>query len=438
MVRKRNILILLAMVTLLLCGCSSGGVSDLYCLPKRSEEYTNLQSVLQSALANLEYSAPLKGDNQQTVQSVDLDGDGESEYVVFAQDNSDKPLQMLLFAGDGEKYELIDAVVSAGSDFDQVEYIEMDGRPGYEIVVGRQISNQVARSVSVFTYDQGKLVQLMSANYSEFYCCDLDEDGRSELLLLRSGETGGGIFQAYSLKDQGEIQTQEVSMSVAAENILRIVEGSLEDGVKAIYVASTPSGGNGIITDVFTMNGGVLNNISVSEDSGVSTQTMREYDIYASDIDGDGILELPKILRMQTADGAASTLGQYLIRWYSLRSDGTQVDKMFTYHNFVGGWYMELESVLVPWYNVTQKGSGFEFSLWSEGYRDSQKLMTLYVLTGQKREEQAIKENRFVLYRGDTIIYAANLEAISTTYNMTKESVIKAFHLIGEDGTGSD
>lgn len=431
MVRKLKTVLVLAVAALLLGGCAMTSVSDLYCLPKRSEEYTNLQTVLAKVMSGRVYSAPLTGDNQQTVQAVDLDGDGVSEYVVFAKGTSDKPLQLLIFAGDGETYELLDTIESTGSDFDQVEYICMDERAGYEIVVGRQVSDQVARSVAVYTLRDGRMEQLLSDNYSEFLCSDLDGNGRSEVVILRDGDDDNGVALLYSISGLSLKCTEPVRMSAPAGSILRLVEASLEDGKKAVYAASFTA--EGVVTDVFTLSGGALHNISYSEEAGSSISTLRGYEVYAGDIDGDGVLELPELLPMADAGEISRSAGQYLIRWYSLNSDGTQVDKLYTYHNFNGGWYLELDGALVRRFSVVQKGSSFEFRLWNEEVTESQKLMTVYVLTGQKREEQSVSENRFVLLRGDTTIYAANLEAVSATYSMTKESIVQSFHMIQED-----
>ena len=147
--RKWSLQAVLGAVILLLTACNMRTVEDLYCVPKRSEEFTNLQSVMDAAMAGLEYSSPLSGEHQQTVQMADLDGDGEEEYLLFAKGSAEKPLKILIFSGDGESYELLDTIESNGSAFDQVEYIRMNDRPGYELVVGCQVSDQVLRSVSV-------------------------------------------------------------------------------------------------------------------------------------------------------------------------------------------------------------------------------------------------------------------------------------------------
>lgn len=433
MLKKWNMALILAAMVLLLTGCAINGVSDLYCPPKRSENYTNMQSLIQSAMTGSEYSAPVSGDNQQTVQSVDLDGDGIVEYLLFARDSSDRPLKIYVFSGDGENYSLLDTIEGTGSAYDQVEYIQMDEKPGYEIVVGRQVSDQVVGSVSVYTLSAGQMEQIMTTNYSEFLTCDLDGNGRSDLFVLRPGESGNGLAALYSMVNGVMERSQEVSMSEPSENIKRMMFGYLQDGVRAVYVASAVTDSSGIITDVFAVTSGQLSNVTFSNESGTSVQTLRNHYVYADDIDNDGVLELPDLISIQTFDENLELENRYIIRWYAMTSGGEEVEKMHTYHNFVGGWYLELDSALVGELSIEQKGSSYEFGIWDEEEAQVQRLMTIYVLTGQKREEQAVTDNRFVLLRGESTVYAAVLGVASAKYGMTKDTLIGSFHLILQD-----
>ena len=104
--RKRITFWLLIMVAILLSGCSVRTIDQMYCLPKRSEGYLNLQSAMDEAMVGLEYHAPISGSNQQPVQTADLDGDGDMEFLVFARGNDKKPLKILIFTNDKENYYL--------------------------------------------------------------------------------------------------------------------------------------------------------------------------------------------------------------------------------------------------------------------------------------------------------------------------------------------
>ena len=230
----------------------------------------------------------------------------------------------------------------------------------------------------------------------------------------------------------GSIQrTQEVSLSASVDSIKRIVLGKLNDGLFAVYVASGLDE-NTIITDACALIEGQLTNVSLSAESGTSVQTVRNYYVYADDIDSDGILELPRLVSL-AAGNAETEETQYVIQWYALNSDGTTVDKQVTYHNFEGHWYLQVDPQIAGDLTAVQRGNSYEFGRWNEKKQESQKLLTLYVLTGQRREEQAVEDNRFVVYKNESTIYAVKLEVASAAYGMTQESLIDSFHLIIDD-----
>ena len=428
MIRKiRFVAIILA--ALLLSGCMAT-LDQMYCLPHRSEEVQNLQSVLNKAMAGLEFCAPLSGENQQTVQTADLNGDGIPEILVFAKGSVDKPLKILVFSQTSGTYVLDTVIESNGFAFDQVEYVQLDGIPGMEIVVGCQVSHQVLRNVSVYRYS-GTVQKLFTANYSKFLAVDLDQDALHELLILRPGQSDSdnGVAELYGVEDGIISRSNEATLSEPVDNLKRILSSKLQGGEPAVYVASAVDD-HAIITDVFAMVDGVFRNVSLSNESGTSVQTLRNYYVYATDIDNDGVVEIPDLIQMTPLETARSGERQYLIRWYSMNLDGSEVDKLFTFHNYLGGWYFQLNRDWVSRITVTQKGNAFEFYIWNETFDVSEKMLTIYVLRGPDREQLAEDQDRFVLYRGESVVYSAALEAGASGYGIKKENVIHGFHLI--------
>ena len=432
MVKKGIFWILVIGMAALLCGCNIRTIDELYCPPNRSEDYMNLQTAMNAAMTDLEYHAPISGENQQNVQMTDLNGDGVMEYLLFARGNGEKPLKILIFTCVDDEFILVDTIESYGTAFEQVQYVKMSEREGYDLVVGYQVSNQVVRTVSVYTFSNSHMEKVLTTGYSRFVCQDLDNNGLSELLILRPAEdvTQAGIAELYRMSDGVIERFPEVSMSEPVDHIKRIMVSRLNDGLSAVYVASEVDG-SAVITDIFAVPGGKFANISLSNDAGTSVQTLRNYFVYADDIDNDGILELPSLIPVANSSNSSQDI-QYLIRWYAVSSTGAMTDKMFTYHNFVGGWYLELDGKLAPKMYVTQLGNSYEFYVLPES-EEPVKLMTVYGFTGQQREEQAVSDNRFVLYRTDSTVYAAHLEVASATHGMSKESLKNSFHLIVQD-----
>jgi hypothetical protein len=365
---------------------------------------------------------------------ADLDGDGTQEYLLFSKGNSDKPLQILIFRLENEEYVLADMIQSTGGAYDVVEYARVDDKPGYELIVGYQISNQVARSVSVYSFRGGKAVLLMSTNYTKFVPYDINADGRSELMVLHAGESdeASGVAELFYYAGGVMERSNQASMSETVDQLKRIVTSRLHGGQPAVYVASAV-GESAIITDVFAMVDGYFTNVSFSNESGTSVQTLRNYYVYADDIDDDSVVELPDLITMRSpADLNIATM-QYLIRWYAMTAAGDEVDKVYTYHNFQDGWYMTLDSSWAARVAVLQRGNAYEFYVWDEAFSNAQKLITVYTFTGADREEQALRDNRFVLYKSDKVVYAADMDVSSAAYSITQDTLLRSFHLIHQD-----
>lgn len=429
----RRIFLLLMAVTLL-AGCSMPTVEQMYRLPKRSEDYNDLQSAIDNAMTGLEYCAPLTGENQQTVQMADLDGDGQDEYLLFAKGTQEKPLRILVFQNIDDTFVNICNVECNGSAFDQIEYVDMDGKGGLEIVVGRQLSDQLIRSASVYTLADGELVQLSSVNYTKFLTVDLDGDSFAELFVLRPGqtETDNGVAELYCMKNNAVERYNEVNMSQPADKLKRLIVGKLVGGKAAVYVASA-IGDTALITDVYTLLEGKLANVTLSNESGTSIQTMRNFYVYADDIDNDGVVELPALITMKQPSGMMSADMHHMIRWYAMTPDGAEIDKMHTYHNFVGGWYMQMDNRLSSRLVAINLGYQTEFRIWNEDFSSAKKLMTISAFTGQNREEQGLSQGWFILHKTESVVYSALLEECAEEYGLDRETVVYSFRMIQQD-----
>ena len=425
---------MLVLTALLFVGCSMMTVDQMYRLPKHSESYNNLQSAIDDAMQGLSYSAPLSGENQQNVQLADLDGDGEDEYILFAKSSEEKPLRILIFRITEGQCSLVTTVACNGSAFDVVEYANMDAEPGLEIVVGRRISDQLLRSVSVYTFREDDIVQMVSVNYTKLLTVDLDGNHQSELMVIRPGteEGGMGVVELYTVKNDAMERYNEVTMSQPADKLKRVIAGNLDGGHPAVFTASTVDD-TAIITDIYTVVDGMLSNVAASNESGTSIQTMRNFYVYADDLDNDGVVELPSLITMKPLEGKLNEDRHHLIRWYAMTKNSDEVNKLHTFHNFVGGWYVQLDSRWAQRVTVETYGNQYTFHLWNESYKRTQKLFTITALTGQNREEQVLADGGFVLQRTESILYTATLESAAESLGLTQDDLIFNFRLIQQD-----
>ena len=431
--RIRTVALTLA-ATLMLTGCTMRTVGQMYQLPKRSEDYSNLQSVMDAAMVGLKFSAPIAGDNQQSVQMADIDGDGEQEYLVFCKGSAELPLRILVFDRVDGVFTHIDSIESNGADFDQIEYIQMDEKPGVEMVVGHKISDLLTRSVSVYTFADGESERLITTNYRKFLVVDMDGDEQSELFVIHSGqsEADPGVAELYSLEDGIVERSNEVNMSASADKLKRVLVGKLYDGKPAVFVA-TSVGDTSLVTDIYAFADQHLANVVKTDSQGMGTQTLRNYYIYADDIDNDGVTELPRFITMTPLSNVSVSEPSKLVLWYAMGSSGNTMDKLYTYYNSAGGWYVKIDSKLASRITVQAEASTFAFYLWNDNCTEAEKLFTVYTLTGQSREEQSLSDGKFVLLKTDTAVYSATIEPAAAEYAITQESLIGSFSQIHQD-----
>ena len=410
MKNRIRITAVLLLIVLLLTGCFAMDSDDFYSLPKRSVKYRALQSAVENAMGSGSYSAPVSGANRQAIQEVDLDGDGSEEALVFCKMDSERPLKVLILKRFEDDYKVICTLEGDGTAFDSVQYAQIDGEPGLEILLSRRIGEQVQQFVSIYTLRSNTATELMSSRYTALATLDIDGDQQTDVFILQANAEGPRAFaDLYRFRNGALQKDAEASLSTSADSVKRILTGYVAQDVPAVFVASAYDESN-LITDVFALEDDRFTNISQNDESGQSSQTVRNYYVYSADIDNDGLIEMPNTLPLTAIEGDEGSEGQYRIVWYNLSVDGTRTDKMTTYHNYAEGWYFFLPDVWIQGLCVTkevledgQTGTRF-FTVDEEGRRTPLLLITAF--SGEGAAERCEQDGRFLLASRGDVSYA--------------------------------
>ena len=427
--------VLTLLLTLVLSGCFVKTVDELYTLPKHSDEYNDLQNAIDGLMAQgAAYSAPVSGANQQSVQLADLDGDGQDEAIVFLKTGGDKPLGAYIFDLIDGAYQNIAVIEGGGTAFASAEYVQLDNEGGVEILIGRKLSDQVIQTLGVYSLSDGHIVELMNANYSEYTLADLDGDGNKDIFLIRfDAEQAQGVAELYRFRDGQMAREPEAQLTAGVQSVRRIVAGDLTRNVPAVFTAGVyPE--EGIVTDVFAFRGGSFQNVTLADEDR-AVQTVRNYYVYATDIDTDGLIELPQILPLPSAAGSEENYS--VISWYNLDLQGRSTPKMTTYHSFSGGWFLSLPD---RWQNrlcITRSEEvggvrGYVFSEWKDETH-TEPIFTIYAFSGDDRAQLASSDGRFLLAEKGDITYAAQLAAGKWAGELSEQTLRGMFHFIHID-----
>ncbi len=405
--KKRAVALFLAILAVFTCaGCSAAGTDGLYALPRLSDEYVQLESLIAQRIeAGSEYAAPLRGSNRQSVQLHDLDGDGIAEAVAFLANASHTPTVCVYCRDEEGNYYLFVTIEGAGSAVNSVEYADLTGDGALELILTWQIGGEL-RLLSVYSLRQETQTQLLSADCSEFVVCDLDGDGVDELMDLGIRYDGDSSIVRYVFHEDGTVSDSRALLSSGITEVLRVRMGVLSDGNAAMFVESRWEEGE-LITDVLTADGGGLENITLGA-SGRSN-TLRAGEAFAADVNADRIMEIP--------ESAGDVLN-----WYSLDSSGRKSLAITTYHCFEDGWFLALPEAFMGGKLTAQRIDGLPGESKVILSLDGQEMLAICKLTGENRLDRAGEEPRFLLAEaGDTVYAGELLEESGFTRGMIEE-----------------
>lgn len=433
---KRNIcLLLILFLCVSLYGCFLDPAENLYAVPKQPASFYNLNSVIEHVMTeSTSYSPPVSGENQQAVQMADLDGDRDDEAIVYLKADGDKPLSLCVFDKQEDSYRLLARIDGVGNSFDQVQYVPFDDRPGNEIVVGRRLGDGVTQVLSVLSIQDGALTELINTPYYEFITADLNADGLRDVVLLHQDATAqNGVAVYYHWSDGQPVRDLEAELSAPVSAIKRLITGRMCEGVPAVFVASAYGEGK-IVTDIFGLRENAFVNLTVSDDTDTGVQTVREYYVYSSDIDSDGLIELPRLIPMPSIPGDESSNNQSLIRWYNLQLSGREQDKRLTYHNYSDGWYLTIpeewkDRIAVTSYAAFGSARGYCFM-----DVESEESIFSIVAISNEGAAAAIKNSGWseLAQKGETT-YACLLGQAAERYKLDVEALRELFRFIRID-----
>ena len=429
---KKSIRLLSAALALCLmlsfAGCFAGSIDELLSLPLPSEEYLQLQELIDVEIAaGSEFSAPITGNYRQSVQMYDLDGDGGEEALVFLRDAEQK-LKICIYTPVSGEYTLAATIGGEGTAIGSVEYANLNGVPGAELVVAWQVAGDL-RLMKVYSMTAWSGAVLLTADCAGYRVYDITGDGTPHLLCIRFDETGAGVVDMYAFGGDNAVETFSARLSDGITAVNSIITGRLSDESPALFVEG---GADGLYyTDIIAFENDELRNISRRRITGTSVIS-RGYPVNCTDIDTDRVVEAPFARAMPSQ--SESSVTYWLFDWYSFNVRGYRQLDISTYHCYSEGWYLIVPEEMRDELTVRREESALGeptvvLSLYDETRGAVKDMVQIFTITGENRYERARQEGRFLLMVNETTVYAARL----ISRDFTEEDLSAAFRLIRND-----
>ncbi len=421
-----------------LTGCTLKNGVDLMQLPKPNKD----RQAITDELARVKSSeavedAPYQGENRNTVQMVDLDGDGVEEVVAFFRTpaNGNTYEAVVLTKESDERYRYAGSVHGIGSRIDSVSYPVITPEGQRAILLSMEQMSEQSNHLIAADYMGESVRVMLETDYVDMMAVDADGNGTREVFLISGQDTRHiASVYGYDVNSRGLKMMSETPLSASAKIIERMHKGYLVDRIPAIFVEETVQGSNGQQTDIFIWSReSGLRNLARNTESGTGRGTYRVVPANAYDINGDGFTEIPRAVKMV---GSASTEGNevYMLDWYVYAENSPPMYVQTTYRNVSQEWDFVMSA---EWQNRVRavKGTedGIDYTTFEVYVPDGRSipLLTIYYLLGTADDvqQQMAEKQLFALDTVPSGTFAAEIprEAAGSSLALTQVQVKERF-----------
>lgn len=440
--KKIRILPVLLLLAFSLSGCTFPSGDELLAAPKPSSNYETLQTELENQLASgVTYTAPTGGENRSAIQLVDLDGDGIDEAIAFFRGSSSitsSEFKVSIYKKQEDKYVCTGSIEGKGTAIQSVDFPTITPAGAHGMVIAWKLPGDGVGALTMCDFDEAcQPGVLLETEYSAMELTDLTGDGAKDLLLLAGDQSGKRVARLYRYVHGALELAGETGTTTEAVTIERMSSGYVRDRQPAVFAEERTTGGVGLTTDIFVYADGKLQNLALDSEDSMGRGTYRPVSVYAADINGDGVTELPRaVLMAGYTEQSADAL--YMLDWYAYGADAAPELVLTTYQNVADGWTLTIDPA---WHDiitaVKSSESGLNAVTFSQYVSKDEQipLFTIYSATGTTREYYVTRDDLIQLGQtAKTLCFARIADpAQQSAVQIDAAGIQSRFSLIAQD-----
>lgn len=436
MLKKIALMMISLMLILSLCGCDffKTDMAELFSPPSLTGDFKYISKIVEQTAGDgytLKY--PVRGEHRSAVVQYDIDGDSQNEALVFYSkvegETATMTVQLVRF--DKNKWVNGGTQTIIASGVDMVQFCDLDNDGVCEILVGWQIYGTSEMQLAVYSYSGNTFVQRLLQKYTSFITCDLNGDGKSGVLIIDLNTAEQYNTAAlYSLTDEGVVQTGICEIDSKLQSIGEPKVDELSNGQTAVYLDAIK--GVGAVTDVLIENKGSLTNPLFDSETRENMRTLRSSSYSVTDINNDGILEIPVQENVPSVANDALAEKLYLTNWCSFDGENLTVQTT-TMINVLDGYYF---TIPVKWRNriaVLKDTENRIREIYLYDHNQSvigESLICIRAFNKKNWIDGKYKDLRMnEIARDDDTVYAYKLNDAMIEFGITHADVEKAFVL---------
>lgn len=400
---------------LVMTGCSpvSFNVDNMLTAPKLTEEQSEIHEALISAVGNnIKLKYPRNGANRSAYVIANIDDEESEEVLVFYEYTStsgeSEGLRMNLLDknSDGD-WVSVTELAGAGTDVDQVIITPMGSGNQIDVLVGYQGISGEDKTLEIYSYNDGELIGIGTDTYSVLETLDINSDGYNEIITIQrtlNQDTGLVNAQAALLElSRGEITKSDgISMCGNVTSYVSSRVGLLPDGRQAIYIDALNASGE-LQTEIVYYRYSALQNPMQQRSEKLLPMCTRPTGYYSTDIDDDGVIEIPSTRPMLGYENAVAE-EQLLMTSWSVYKDFYNLETEYSgYYAISDGYAMMFpgrwaDRVTVK--NDPDTGEAVFYKYGGDINSDMTELMRIAVVSKQDSEDYQAEDYELILSKG--------------------------------------
>lgn len=299
---NRTVIAALSLAAVMLSGCTaSGSIESLLSPPVLYSGQAEVYAALtESAGKDIKLQYPRSGAYRSSFIIEDIDGDGESEAVVFYRRGEKAEesggLRINILDKDGGNWRSAYDLAGTGTGIDRVVISELGNSGRTSLIIGYTGVSSDDKTLKAYIYDGNTLTNTFSDNYSSFFITDMDKNGGNELSVIHPNNEYTGKQAYYSLVlDNGDrlYESSTVLLNEKTSDFVNIASGYVGTDTPAVYIDGL-SGGQVSTEIIYCIRGILRNPLYLSDSEGIK-DTLRPSGFLSTDIDLDGVIEIPTL-----------------------------------------------------------------------------------------------------------------------------------------------
>ena len=301
--RKNKVITALAALfcSVFMAGCSFGGSVDSLLSPPRLSEEQNAvyDALIRSAGKDIRLKYPRSGEYSSAFVFANIDSEPDREAIVFYEKAGETEgggnVRINIIDRRGGKWTSVYDHAGAGTGIDRILFSELGGSGRQSVIIGYTLLSG-ERSVQVYDYEDGMLTSKYSDTYSTMFTADLERDGKNELILIRPGnqmKKASAILVSTDSESGEVLETSSVALDESATEFVSVASGYVGKETPAVFIDGL-SGGQLTTEIIYSVDGQLRNPLYLGE-SGLIEKTRRPAGYTCTDIDLDGVIEIPTL-----------------------------------------------------------------------------------------------------------------------------------------------